>query len=74
MPRDRDEDGRFQKEYADEEFIEAIDSLDVAGTSNIAEEVGCSYNLAYIRLHELKEEDILDRESIGPSFVWKLKK
>lgn len=70
MPKDRDETGRFSREYEDEQFLSAVASLSVASTQSVADEVGCSYDLAYRRLQELEERGEISVEKVGGSFVW----
>jgi len=67
---DRDDEGKFNKEYPDEDFVSAIESLPVASTQNVADKVGCSYDLAYRRLQDLEESGDIEREEVGGSFVW----
>jgi hypothetical protein len=67
-----DESGRFREQYSTEAFVEAVQELDVATTSKIAERVGCSYDLAYHRLKTLAEEDEIERTDVAGSFVWKV--
>jgi len=67
---DRDEGGKFNQEYSDEEFLSAVENLPVAGTQKVADEVGCSYNLAYRRLKSLNESGHLNCEKVGSAFVW----
>jgi len=67
---DRDDEGKFNKQYPDEDFISTVESLPVASTQNVADEVGCSYDLAYRRLQDLEEEGDIVREEVGGSFVW----
>lgn len=71
--QDRDEDsGKFTEQYPEEAFLEAVERLDTATTTEIAEEVGCSYDLAYRRLNTLADEGKIQRKEIGPSFVWSI--
>jgi GTP-sensing pleiotropic transcriptional regulator CodY len=70
MADDRDDGGRFSEQYPDEAFVEAVRTLDVASTSNVADRVGCSYDLAYRRLGELESAGDVRSESVGRSFVW----
>jgi predicted HTH transcriptional regulator len=71
VTRDRDEDsGKFTEQYPENAFLEAIKRLDTATTTKIAEEVGCSYDLAYRRLNSLLSEEKVERKQVGPSFVW----
>ena len=67
---DRDEGGKFNQEYSDEEFLSAVENLPVAGTQKVADEVGCSYNLAYRRLKNLNESGQVNCEKVGSAFVW----
>ena len=70
MDEDRDDEGKYTEEYPDSQFIQAVESLPVASTQNVAEEVGCSYDLAYRRLAELFGQGELNREEVGGSFVY----
>lgn len=71
MERDRDkETGKFNKEYPDEDFIDAVESLEFPSTNDVADYVGCSYTLAYHRLNTLAEQDILNKVEVGNSFAW----
>lgn len=69
---DRDDDGQFTLEYEDKAFLSAITSLSVASTQSVADEVGCSYDLAYRRLKALNDEGEVKKEEVGGSFVWTL--
>jgi len=69
---DRDDGGQFTEEYEDEAFLSAIEGLTVASTQSVADEVGCSYDLAYRRLKALKEDGDVSKEEVGGSFVWTL--
>lgn len=71
VERDRDkETGKFNEKYPDEEFIDAVESLEFPSTSAVADYVGCSYTLAYHRLNTLVEQDILNKVEVGNSFAW----
>ncbi|PSP88551.1 transcriptional regulator [Halobacteriales archaeon QS_4_69_34] len=69
---DRDEGGKFREQYPEEAFVRAVAELPVASTQNVADEVGCSYDLAYRRLPRLEDEGKIEHESVGRSFVWVL--
>ena len=66
----RDDTGQFTEEYSNEAFLSAIESLPVASTQNVADEVGCSYDLAYRRLKSLRDAGEVRKEDVGGSFVW----
>lgn len=68
--RDRDEEGKYSQSYADEDFVSAVESVPVASTQNVADQVGCSYDLAYRRLNQLFENGAVEREDVGGSFVY----
>ncbi len=71
MTADRDEEsGKFTEKYPSEAFLQGVNTLDNATTARVADEVGCSYDLAYRRLKELEEEGKVTRTEIGSSFVW----
>jgi hypothetical protein len=68
---DRDEEsGKFTEKYSREAFLQAVSLLDNATTARVADEVGCSYDLAYRRLMRLEEDGEVSRTKIGSSFVW----
>ena len=75
MPgKDREEEsGRYTTSYTDSEFIEAIQHLDgMAGTSDIAEEIGCTQRTAYTRLKSLEDQDRIEIRKVGSSLLWSL--
>lgn len=71
MPPKRDDDsGEFTDQYPRQEFIEAVRELEMATTTKVAEYVGCSYDLAYRRLHEFEEEGEISKTDVGGLFIW----
>lgn len=71
MPEDRDEDsGQFREQYPTESFLTAVAEIEMATTAEVAEHVGCSYDLAYRRLNALADEGRVERSDVGGSFVW----
>lgn len=75
MPgKDREEEsGKYTTSYADSEFIEAIQQLEgMAGTSEIAEEVGCTQRTAYTRLKSLEDLNRIESRKVGSSLLWSL--
>lgn len=69
---DRDDEGQYTQTYPDEAFFNAIRQLDVTGTQNIADEVGCSYDLAYRRLKQLQAENEVEVQEVRNAFIWLL--
>lgn len=70
MEEGRDGEGKYTEEYPDSAFIDAVRGLPVPSTQKVADEVGCSYDLAYRRLTDLFEEGKIEREEVGTSFVY----
>jgi len=70
--KDREEEsGKYTKSYPDTEFLDAVQELDgMAGTSEIAEEVGCTRRTAYTRLKLLENEGEITSRKVGNSLVW----
>lgn len=74
VTENRDEEsGEYSEQYCDDEFINAVSSLDLSTTNNIADRVGCSYNLAYRRLQTLLEDGLVEKSEVGGSFLWHMK-
>jgi len=68
---DRDDDsGKFTEQYPTEAFLDAVASIDNATTSKVAEKVGCSYDLAYRRLHSLADDGKVVRTKVGGILMW----
>jgi len=75
MPgKDRDEDsGKYTTSYRDKEFLDAIEDLDgMAGTSEVAGEVGCTHRTAYTRLRSIEEKGDVQSRKVGNSLVWSI--
>lgn len=70
-PDRNEETGRYSASYSDDDFLEAIADLGgTAGTSEIADHVGCVRDSAYRRLNQLAENGCVERRRIGNSLVW----
>jgi CTP-dependent riboflavin kinase len=74
MPRDRDpESGKFREAYADKRFIEALRATDgMAGSKEVAGQVGCSYETAYRKLQRLADRGRVTRRTVGNTIMWVL--
>jgi hypothetical protein len=74
MPRERDsESGQYTESYPLDIFLSALRAEGgMAGTNDVADQVGCSYELAYQRLRELTENDQLTRQKVGNANLWML--
>jgi len=71
MGRERDEDtGKFTTQYQREDFLDALEQEDFLSTSDVAEIVGCTQNLAYRRLKKLENEGEVKSKEIGRFLAW----
>lgn len=68
--RERDDTGRFNASYSDEEFLEAVKECSPAGTAEIAEAVGCHEKAAYKRLRKLAQSGEIDSKLVGHHRIW----
>jgi hypothetical protein len=74
MPRDRDEEtGKYTQNYPSEDFISALEALDgAAGTSEIADEVGCAYRTAHAKLSKLEKRHKVTSRKVGNAKLWQI--
>jgi hypothetical protein len=73
MDRDRDDfSGRYTETFPLESFIEAVEEFGRASTTQVAEQVGCSYDLAYRRLNQLRENGEIEGDKLGGSYHWRI--
>lgn len=70
---ERENPGWYDEEYSDDEFLVALRELGgAAGTSDIADAVGCPRRTAYNRLNNLRDEGELNTQEVGSSLLWML--
>lgn len=69
---ERDDDsGQYTETYPTDEFLEAIDDVDgMAGTQDVADAVGCSYETAYKKLRSLEDAGTVESEKVANARVW----
>lgn len=73
LPTKNGETGKFTSEYSQEDFLDAIVSIDgVAGTGDIASEVECSHDTAYKRLQQLEKDSAVKSHKVGNTLVWEV--
>lgn len=69
--RPRNTQGRYEPEYDDEEFLEAVREHAPAGTQEVADAVGVTRPSATYRLKQLEETGDVQRKKIGArAVVW----
>jgi len=67
---ERDERNRFRETYSDTQFLEAVRELEIAGTGDVAERVGCSRELARLRLNELADRGDIEKRTVGGRHIF----
>lgn len=71
--RNRDENsGRFSEEYPRGDFLRVLEKLGGAGTTDIAEQVGCDRRTAYLKLQSLEEDGDVKSQKVGNALLWQL--
>jgi predicted ArsR family transcriptional regulator len=71
--RDRDEEsGKFTEEYPQEDFLNALEEIGPAGTTDISDRVGCDRRTAYLKLQSLEEEELVESSKVGNALLWAL--
>ena len=66
-----DESGKYTETYRPEAFVDAVREADgFAGTQDVADVVGCSYELAYKRLRALADEGDVESRKVANARVW----
>ena len=66
-----DESGKYTNTYRPEAFVDAVHDADgVAGTQDVADAVGCSYELAYKRLRALADAGDVESQKVANARVW----
>jgi hypothetical protein len=73
MPGDtpeRDDDGQFTPQVPDEEILDAVRDLELAGTVDVGEAVGLRRQNAGYRLRRLAEAGRVNRSKVGGALVW----
>lgn len=73
MPPDRDdESGKFASTYEPEEFVRALEALDLPTTADVADHVGCAHRTALHHLNALEEEGRVASRTAGRAKLWML--
>ncbi|WP_134672305.1 helix-turn-helix domain-containing protein [Halorussus marinus] len=68
-----DENGQYVETYPPQDFADAIEAEDgMAGTQEIADAVGCSYETAYKKLREMEDAGTIESKRVGNARLWLL--
>jgi len=69
MPED-EQSGPFEEKHSDEEILDFIEKIEVATTSEVAEEFSYHIQTARRRLKALADQGELNQKDVGKRFVW----
>lgn len=70
-----DETGQYTGQYPTEDFLNAINDMNgMAGTGEIADQVGCAHDTAYKRLQQMEEKGLVSSQKVGNTLVWNITK
>jgi predicted transcriptional regulator len=61
-----------RRQFADADFLDAVEKHNPASTSEVADEVGCTRRNADMRLKKLADKGKVKRKKIAASQVWTL--
>jgi len=62
--------GRYEQEYTDEQLLEAVEKLEMATTTEVADEVDGHHNNVRNRLRELEDEDEVIGKMKSRTLIW----
>lgn len=68
--RDRDDNGRFERNVSDNEVLAAVEKHTPAGTTEVADELGIARQSADYRLRQLQERGLVSSKKIGGTLAW----
>lgn len=69
--RERDEEtGEFTEEFPIEDFLQALEKIGPAGTTEIAEHIGCDRRTAYLKLQSLEADGEIKSQKVGNALLW----
>lgn len=72
MPRERDEGGRIVETYSLDTVEAALETVGPAGTREVADELGSSYETAYHKLRKLEDEGRVSSRKVANARLWSL--
>jgi predicted ArsR family transcriptional regulator len=65
-----DEDGQFMPTFTAEDFVEALEELDLPTTADVADHVGCAHRTALHHLNQLEEDGRVGSRTAGRAKLW----
>lgn len=72
VPYDKQgEDGKFEPTYDPDEFVAAVEALDLPTTSDVAEYVECPHRTALYHLNSLEDDGRVASRTAGSAKLWR---
>lgn len=62
--------GRFKKVYPDSLFLDIVNQLTRTTTNEVSKEIGCSSDLANLRLKKLCDKNLIGGKLNGRFWIW----
>lgn len=69
---EHDDSGKFTPTYTPEDFLEAVDALELPTTGDVADHVGCAHRTALHHLNQLEDEGRVASRTAGRAKLWML--
>lgn len=70
VARERDEHGRIKETYPLDDVHDALASIGPAGTKEVADELGSSYETAYQKLRALEDDGRVTSRKVANARLW----
>lgn len=70
MARERDESGRIKETYPLKDVHATLAEIGPAGTQEVADELGSSYETAYHKLRALEDDGRVTSRKVGNARLW----
>lgn len=70
MPRQRNEKGQVVESYPTEDVLGVLDEIGPAGTREVSDELGSSYETAYKKLRFLEDNGQVTSRKVANARLW----
>lgn len=70
MPRQRNEKGQVVESYPPEDVLATLGEIGPAGTQEVADVLGSSYETAYKKLRALEDADQVTSRKVANARLW----
>lgn len=67
-----DDSGQFTPTYTPEDFVDAVEELELPTTAEVSDYVGCAHRTALHHLNNLEKDGQLKSRTAGRAKIWML--